>query len=137
MGLYLCVFDGEDELEGVEVGRYGDFGLFRDTVRDRLERGVPGARFPILMKHSDCDGVWSPEEAEALREELAIIAGELAQEPPMPLPEGWKRSVARTLGLSPANLLDCFFDVDGEPLVDRLRGLCSCAAQRRLPILFQ
>ena len=137
MGLYLCVFDGDDELEGVEVGSYGDFGTFRDTVRDRLEQGVPGSRFPILMRHSDCDGMWSPADAELLRLELATIAQEFAIQPPMPLHDGWQKSVTRTLGLSPANLLDCFFDVDGEPLLERLQGLCLCSVQRELPILFQ
>jgi hypothetical protein len=137
MGLYLCVFDGDEEVDGVEVGSYGDFGTFRDTVRDILEEGTSGSRFPILMKHSDCDGTWSPVEAEQLQVELATIAQEFARHPPIPLHDGWKKSVARTLGLSPVNLLDCFFDVDGEPLLDRLRGLCMYSIQRGLPILFQ
>lgn len=137
MGLYLCVFDGDDEVEGVEVGSYGDFGILRDVVRDSLEGGAVGSRFPILMRHSDCDGTWSPEEARFLQLELGTIARELARQPPIPLGDGWKKPVARSLGLSPTSLLDCFFDVDGEPLLERLRGLCACSVERGLPILFQ
>lgn len=137
MGLYLCVFDGDEEVEGVEVGSYADFGLLRDTIHERLEGGVCGARFPTLMNHSDCDGTWSPGEAELLQAELATIAVELAALAPIPLDVEWKKSVARTVGLKPANLLECFFDVDGEPLLDRLRALCACSIRRELPILFQ
>jgi hypothetical protein len=137
MGLYLCVFDGDDEVEGVEVGSYGDFAIMRETVRDRLEDGVLASRFPTLMNHSDCDGTWSPHEARMLQTELATIAHEFARLPAIPLNEDWKKSVARTVGLSPASLLDCFFDVDGEPLLDRLRALCDCSVKRGLPILFQ
>lgn len=42
MGLYLCVIDGENELEGVEAGSYGDFGQFRDAVIDIVEEENPG-----------------------------------------------------------------------------------------------
>lgn len=137
MGLYLCIFEGDDELEGVEVGRYHDFGGFRDAVCERLESGRWASRFPVLMSHSDCDGAWSPDEARALDAELQVIGDELARLPPVPLPDDWQREVARTFGLHPANLGACFFDVDGEPLVERLRALCRCAVQRGLPILFQ
>lgn len=137
VGLYLCIFAGDDELDGVEVGRYADFAAFRDMVCEVLEAGVAGARFPVLMNHSDCDGEWGPDEAAALLRELQTIQAECVQRPPVPLPVGWKQEVARTFGLRPANLHECFFDVDGESLIDRLAGLCRCATQRRLPILFQ
>jgi hypothetical protein len=39
--------------------------------------------------------------------------------------------------LTIGNLLETFFDVDGEPLLDRLIGLCRVASSRNLPILFQ
>lgn len=136
MGLYLCVFDDKIEVDGVEVGSYDDFAVFRDFVRDLLEDGTPGARFPVLMKHSDCDGEWSPEAATALRNEITIISKELANFPPVPA-RGWQRSVMQKLGLSPMNLLECFIDVDGEPLLDRICGLCERAIQLQLPILFQ
>jgi len=138
MGLYLCVFDGDEELEGVEVGRYGDFGWFRDTVRDQLEGRVAGARFPTLMLHSDCDGSWSPSEAATLRKELQALSAALAKLPPVPLPaDDWQTTIAAERSLAPKSLLDCFFDVDGEPLLTRLMGLCDVAIERRLPILFQ
>ncbi|WP_434712890.1 immunity 70 family protein [Rhizobium sp. YTUHZ045] len=137
MGLYLCIFDGEDEVDGVEVGSYADFGTFRTAVATHVEGGVEGSRCPILMLHSDCDGQWSPEEAVALRAELAEIIRKFAELPPEPLGSDWKFKVAKMFGLRPANLDDCFFDVDGEPLLDRLIGLARLSVERNLPILFQ
>lgn len=40
MGLYLCVFDDDIELEGVEVGVYEDFNFFRDAVTATVEHGT-------------------------------------------------------------------------------------------------
>lgn len=136
MGLYLAVFDGGDELDGVEVGSYDDFAFFRDAVVSGLEEGAEGSRFPTLILHSDCDGEWTPHEAGILEVELAVIAEELAGLPPVTL-DGWKAEVAKMFGIRPANLGDCFFDVDGEPLLERLIGLAQLSQQRSLPILFQ
>jgi hypothetical protein len=137
MGLYLCIFDSDEEVEGVEVGAYSDFGIFRDTVRDLLEGGISGSRFPVLMNHPDSDGVWTPEEAARLRVELMTINNELVNHPPRTFEQGWKQAVARKYGLSAATLNSCFFDVDGEPLLERLQGLCDSSVQLGLPILFQ
>ena len=137
MGLYLCIFAGDEELEGVEVGSYADFGFFRDTVCQRLEDGSPGSQYPTLMLHSDCDGVWSPEEATVLSAELEAIARAFRQMEPVPWQSEWQRNVAKSQGLSPANLEECFIDVDGEPLLRRLLGLCRVSVQKALPILFQ
>ena len=137
MGLYLAVFDGDDELDGVEVGSYADFGVFRSAVAKHLEGGVEGSRCPTLMLHSDCDGQWSPEEASLLQGELAAITESFMDLPPEPLGDGWKPEVAKTFGLRPGNLYDCFFDVDGEPLLDRLMGLAQFSVERNLPIVFQ
>ena len=137
MGLYLAVFDGDDEIDGVEVGSYADFGLFRTSVVEGLEGGRAGSRFPTLILHSDCDGEWTPQQSPALKAELEIIAREFAAMPPVSLPDDWKAQVAKMFGLSPANLHDCFFDVDGEPLLDRLTELAKLSQQRNLPILFQ
>ena len=137
MGLYLCIFRDDVELDGVEVGSYADFGQFRDLIVAQLEDGEFGSRFPVLMSHSDCDGEWTPEEAESLREELAVIENEFRQLPPIPLDAGWKQETARLFGIHPQTLYDCFFDVDGEPLLERLASLCSLARQDNLPILFQ
>jgi len=34
-------------------------------------------------------------------------------------------------------LYDCFFDIDGEPLLERLINLTRLSQRRSLPILFQ
>ena len=137
MSLYLCIFDGDDEVDGVEVGRYSDFGALRDTIRDKLEGGAAGSRFPTLMLHSDCDGAWSPEEAAVLEREIDEVRRGLDALPAAPVAAGWQQQVARSLGLSPRTLAECYFDVDGEPLFDRLASLCRTAIANNLPILFQ
>lgn len=141
MGLYLCVFaaaDSDDELDGVEVGSYDDFNRFRTAVAERLEGGRWGSRFPQLMSHPDSDGEWTPDEAQALSRELLIIGGELASLPPEAFAAGsWQAQVATTIGVVPSSLADCFIDVDGEPLLERLRELATLAADRCLPVSFQ
>jgi hypothetical protein len=49
----------------------------------------------------------------------------------------WKKEAAKTFGFSPNTLLDCFFDIDGEPLVERLRELVKVSISSGQPILFQ
>jgi hypothetical protein len=139
MSLYLAIFGEDDEeIAGVEVGRYSDFDAFRQTIIDRLENCIPGSRFPTLIQHSDCDGSWEPGEAAALVRELETIETELKTLPAEPLREdGWQHDVKRALGLRLDTLADCFFDVDGEPLLQRLLGLARESEQRALPILFQ
>ena len=137
MGLYLCVFDGDEELEGVEVGPYADFNVFRDTVTALVEHGVAGSMCPVLNTHSDCDGEWTAQEAERLLAELAQIEQALQTRPPRPFTVDWKRAVAKTFGITPSTLLDCFFDIDGEPLVERLRALAQVSVSSGQPILFQ
>jgi len=140
MGLYLCVFDGSDddnELEGVEVGSYGDFHSFRETVTTCLENSEWGSRFPVLMLHHDSDGAWTAGEAANLERELLAIRAALAQLAPAPFPAGWQAEVSRLEGLRPASLADCFIDVDGEPLIDRLLELTRLAQQEYLAIHFQ
>jgi hypothetical protein len=137
MGLYLCIFDGDDELDGVEVGSYADFGTFRSAVTTHVEGGVEGSRCPTLILHSDCDGEWPPEESALLQVELTVITQKFMELPPEPLGDGWKPEVAKNFGLHPSNLYDCFFDVDGEPLLDRLMGLAQLSVERNLPIVFQ
>lgn len=136
MGLYLALFEDEEEIDGVEVGSYADFGQFRDLIVEKLERGRPGSRFPTLILHSDCDGEWSSDAAKVLEAELAEIEHELPSIPPIEL-SGWKADIAKLLGIRPTNLLESFFDVDGEPLIERLIGLAQLSKDRRLPIIFQ
>jgi len=137
MGLYLAVFDDQEELDGVEVGKYEDFYVFRHAVTEDLENGSSGSRFPVLILHSDCDGEWSPSEAAALEKELEAIGEAFKRLPPIPYNSEWKKDVSKLLGLQPRNLYECFFDVDGEPLIERLIGLARLSIERQLPILFQ
>src|SRR5688572_10279375 len=138
MGLYLCVFDGDEELDGVEVGRYSDFKVLREAIARHLEEGRYGSRYRVLQIHEDSDGEWSPEESEKLEAELREMSARLRELPPGPYPGDWQAEVAKSMGLSaPTSLYDCFIDVDGEPLLERLIGLCQLARARSLPILFQ
>jgi len=137
MSLYLCVFDEDEELDGVDAGGYSDFGDFRNTIAKELERGKIGSRFPTLMLHSDCDGQWDVEDCEKLECELDAISAELKEQPPRTFFAEWQRNVAKQHGLSTGSLYDCFIDVDGEPLLERLLGLARLAQHRQLPILFQ
>lgn len=137
MGLYLTIFDGNEELEGVEIGSYADFNAFRDHIINALEAGDAGSRFPVLIIHSDCDGVWSPEESALLEMEMHTIQKELCGLPPIELPDGWQRDIAKLFGLMPSNLNDCFFDVDGEILTERLIKLAQVSQESAQAILFQ
>ena len=137
IGLYLCVFDGDEELEGVEVGLYADFDVVRQYVVNHLESGHAGVKFPTFILHSDCDGEWGYEECQRLKLELREISAALKQRPPLELGEGWQKDVARSIGLTPRNAFESMIDVDGEFLFDRLEGLVEVALNHRLPILFQ
>jgi hypothetical protein len=137
MGLYLCVFKGDEEIEGVEVGSYADFNFFRDAVVATVERGQAGNVCPVLINHSDSDGSWSPDEAATLLSELKLIEKTLNEHPPGEFNSPWKKEVAKTFGITPKSLLDCFFDVDGEPLVARLRELAQVSVSNHTQILFQ
>jgi len=141
MGLYLCVFasrDVDDEVDGVEVGSYDDLHQLRGAVAKQLEGGRWASRFPVLMSHPDSDGEWAPHEAQALARELRTIEDELGALPPTGFAEGsWQRGVAKTTGVIPGSLAQCFIDIDGEPLLERLRDLADIAADRDLPISFQ
>src|SRR5882724_13155350 len=130
MGLYLAIFDDGKEIEGVEVGQYADFDFLRTMVVDLLEQGFAGSRFPILVLHSDCDGEWTPEESARLRQELETVAARFHDFPPTPFNSGWKEAVAKEFGIRPRNLYECFFDVDGEPLLERLIDLTRLSQER-------
>jgi hypothetical protein len=137
MGLYLCIFEDEEDIAGVDVGAYSDFGRFREVIGESLEARQIGSRFPTLMLHSDSDGQWSVEECKILLKELDTIADALKVLPPRPFPDNWQRTAADHAGLVPRNLCDCFIDVDGENLIERIAALCKTAIERNLPISFQ
>ena len=137
MGLYLCVFHGDDELDGVDVGSYADFNFFRRTVSDRLEGGIPGSKFPTLILHSDCDGEWTVGQCCELEDELLVINAAFKELPAVDFDSGWQKEVAKSLGLKTDCLCQSFIDVDGEPLLERLLALCQLAKNRNESILFQ
>jgi len=137
MGLYLCIFDGDDELGAVEVGSYSDWGSFTDHVTATLEGGSAGARFPTLILHSDCDGEWTPTECSTLLSELQTVQRELQSQPPIPFAAEWQSQAASRIGLQPASAAESFVNVDGELLLHQLRRLAALAVERNLPILFQ
>jgi hypothetical protein len=139
MGLYLCIFagdDGDEEIDGVEVGGYDDFGEFRDLIAGRLERGAWGSRFPVLMNHPDSQGEWTAGEASQLLQELTVIRTELAAIPARPYPDGWQARLARQLGHQPSNYGTYFIDVDGEHLLERLMYLAELSVRAGRPIMF-
>jgi len=137
MGLYLCVFADDVEIEGVEVGNYADFDVLRSTVKQLLEGGIAGAGYPILMLHHDSDGDWNPAECKTLKAELESISESFRCLPATEFRAGWQQQVAKALGLKPRCLFDSFIDVDGEPLLERLQTLCDVAVESNQPILFQ
>lgn len=137
MGLYLTIFDNDEELEGVEVGSYADFGFFRNKIVMLLENGTAGSKYPTLILHEDSDGQWSPSESEKLEQELKEIAENLKKLSPVELNSDWQRQVAWKFGIRIESLYDCFFDLDGEPLIERLISLTQLSQARKLPILFQ
>jgi hypothetical protein len=137
MGLYLCVFENSEELDGVEVGSYSDFDFFRSSVTELLESGVSGSKYPTLIIHHDSDGEWSSSECELLKHELTSIANSFKQLPGVQFRAEWQKQVGKLLGLKPTSLYDSFIDVDGEPLIERLLQLCNVAIERKSPILFQ
>jgi hypothetical protein len=139
MGLYLCIFagdDGDEELDGVEVGGYDDFGEFRDLIARLIERGTWASRFPVLMNHPDSQGEWGPAQASQLQRELTVIRAKLAAMPAPAYPDGWQERVARQFSHQPGNYSTYFIDVDGELLLDRLIDLAELSTQTDRPITF-
>lgn len=137
MGLYLCVFDGDDEIDGVEVGPYADFGELREYVVRELEGGKGGTRFPTFILHSDCDGEWSAADATKLLAELENIISSMKVRTPVPFVSEWQRTVAKSIGLVPKSAFESFVDVDGEFVLMRIHNLVRVSLERQLPILFQ
>jgi len=137
MGLYLSLFDEDEEIDGVEVGPYSDFNAFRDCVTRELEDGHAGSKFPTLILHSDNEGEWSPGEAAELEKELGSISEEFRRRQPIPLSSEWQKQAVKRRGLRINSLYDRFFDVDGNPLLERLISLARLSQQRNQPILFQ
>jgi hypothetical protein len=125
--------DEENELDGVELGSYDDFGQLRDVAT-----ALGAERFPTLLVHSDCDGEWAPAECAALDRELEELGRALREMPAKSFdPKSWQAETMKTFGLRPASLYDSFFDVDGEPVIEGMQRLARVAQEHALPILFQ
>ncbi len=62
-----------DGFKVMRIGSYSWYHSFRSAVCEYLEYGVWGAKFPLLMNHSDCDGDYNPKEAKSLLKELERI----------------------------------------------------------------
>ncbi|CAN7307250.1 Imm70 family immunity protein [Knoellia sp. LjRoot47] len=141
MSLYLAVFASDDvdvELDGINVGSYGDFMTLREAVCRTLEDGEWGSRFPTLMTVPDNGPVWDTETLPLLGQEVDVIRHGLAQAEAVAFELGsWQADVARRQGVAPATLADCFIDVDGEPLLERLADLVATAESHQRPIEFQ
>lgn len=137
MGLYLTIFDGDDELEGVEIGSYSDYDVFIQAVIKSVEGGDKGSVCPTLVLHHDSDGEWSSQEARHLLSELLKIKETFMAMPPVPHESKWVAQVLDEVGLKPSNAYESFIDVDGELLIDRLVGLAELSISKELPILFQ
>jgi len=137
MGLYLCIFDGEEDINGVEVGSYNDYGMLLDYVIRDLELGKAGTRFPTFILRSDSDGEWSVADCQKLQVELGEVAVDLKARPAIAFSSDWQKVVAKSIGLKPQNAFESFIDVDGEFLLERLQNLVKDALARQLPILFQ
>ncbi|TCW85639.1 hypothetical protein C5O80_10760 [Burkholderia sp. SRS-46] len=137
MGLYLCVFDGDEEVDGVEVGHYADFNNIRSYVVRELEGGQAGRRYPAFIMHADSDGEWDVSECKKLKIELEAIMTAMKGRPALEFTSDWQRFVATKMGVAPRNAFESFIDVDGEFVLERIDGLVDVALQRGLPILFQ
>ena len=137
MGLYLCIFDGEEEVDGVEVGPYADFNGLRNYVVRNLENGQAGNRFPTFILHSDSDGEWRISACTDLHAELKKIIALMKTLPPIPFISEWQNKVARAVGLVSKNALESFVDVDGEFVLERICDLAEIGIERRCPIMFQ
>ena len=137
MGLYLCVFENDEELDGVEVGAYSDYNFFIDAVVRELEDGKPGSKYPTLVLHSDSDGAWDAGDCQKLQAELVEIAEKLMALPSVEYQAEWQRNVAKEFSLTNDRLFDSFIDVDGEPLIERILGLVTLARKKNQPVLFQ
>ena len=137
MGLYLCVFEDDVDVDGIDVGMYDDWNGFIKAIVGHLEGGQRGSRFPLLTLHPDSDGQWSPSECADLEKMLDEIGREFDRLPAEPPGSGWKADIAKRFGLHLKTLRDCFFDVDGESLIDRLRDLAKVAKKLNRPIIFQ
>ena len=148
MGLYLCIFNqDEEDICGVEVGLYSYFEEFRNSISKYIHKGFVSKVFKrkskfslpmtTLLNHSDCDGSWSVDECARLKLELQEIKQVFTNEPLDLSIIELKQDIFKFYGIKPENLFECFIDSDCEFLIDRLIELCDLAIQMNKPIMFQ
>lgn len=131
MSLYFAVFsETDDELEGFQVGTYHDYGKFIDVVKESVEP----EHCSLLVNHHDSDGYWSSHECESLIKELNHIKETLSKLPPKKLEYDWSMQAVYEPG---DNLNISLQNVDGEPIVDALAGLCEIALENNAKLYFQ
>ena len=138
MSLYLCAFSFNDEIEeeefGVEVGSYEYFGTFRDYIRKNIKNGDNNL---LLLKHSDCDGIVEPFESKKIINELKKIKKVLKKiQPEKNVIELRENIISQDINMY-QSLYDCFTDVDGVNLIDRLMELFQYSAKNKLDVFFQ
>jgi hypothetical protein len=73
MSLYLCIYEYECEIHGIDVGSYSDFNAFRTKLFHFCESNKIVNPLYTLMNHSDCEGEWTPLECKKLVSELHFI----------------------------------------------------------------
>ena len=138
MGLYLCVFDENNEdICGLEVGLYKYFAEFRGLVAQYVDSGKFMSSMSTLLNHLDCDGSWNVRECRQLKAELEEIKQVFMKEPLSPQIAALKQDIFKFYGIKPKNLFECFIDSDCEFLIDRLIELCNLATKKNRPIVFQ
>ena len=75
--------------------------------------------------------------AAGRREARSTATAPPSDQPPTTIPSDWWEEVRREFDLVPKTAHESFFNVDGEPLVERLAGLAELAIRTNRPILFQ
>jgi hypothetical protein len=73
MSLYLCIYEFDTEVHGIDMGSYSDFNTIRYKLFNIYKSINTINPLPTLMNHSDCEGEWSPLECKILINELNSI----------------------------------------------------------------
>lgn len=140
MALHLAVRQGDQEIEGFEIGSFVDFDRFLNHVVQTLEGGNPGTKFPAVSngpERDESDGDdWSVKYCERLRAELSALGEAMKSQPPVPFASPQQEKAARGKGLTPSNAYESFINDKGEFLIDGLQRLVNAAVERKLSIQF-
>jgi hypothetical protein len=131
VSLYLTVFLDSKEIDGWVFGHYSDFGYFRDKVAQVCDP----RSYPVLMRHSDCDGAWPLSDIPALQKELIAIASAFKRQPSEEPHGAFEHT--REFREGAASLYDSFHTVDGFNVFEALLALCQIALRVEADILFQ